>query len=105
MDEHVIKRIKEAIESESVGGTENVVSVFTCMGVLNSRKHPGVDLKFVFCIMGKLDVNQRHIHRGGDPLRRVVKSVRVTKDEKMVRHSVLGLSYPFFPPAAQYFLN
>lgn len=48
---------------ESVGDTENV-SAFTCMivyvGVSNNRTHPGVDLKFVFCAMGRLDVNKGH---------------------------------------------
>lgn len=82
MDEDVIKRIKGG-DTEFIGGTESVfVCMMVYMSVSNNRKQLGVDLKFVFCIMGKLDINKRHGHTGGDPLWGVLESVSESPRKK-----------------------
>lgn len=59
-------------------------SAWWCTWVYPTTKHPGVDLKFVFCTMGKLDVNKRHTQRRRCFEGRLGECVGVTKEENMV---------------------
>lgn len=67
-----------------------------CTWVYPTTEHPGVDLKFVFCTMGKLDVN-KDTHREGDALRGDLGSVLGSPRRKTWLSSQDSVfSYPLF---------